>query len=303
MRKDCVAPDVSVVIPTYNRAEDLRRCLDSLVAQTYVNFEVVVCDDGSTDASERVAAEFLGQLDIRYETAENFGGPARPRNRGIGMARAPIVAFLDSDDWWAPEKLRLSVAALNEGADIVYHDLFVVRVQSQTIFKDRVVSSKPRASMFNALLCTGISIPNSSVVVRKELLEKIGGISEERDLISVEDYDTWIRLSQLTDKFVRIPAVLGYYWVGGGNISAASPRQIERIKVLYARHVNALAQHIRPIAEGFLAYRIGRIAQMCGDLQTARISLGKALRAPIGLPYRLKAILFLAKSVVARTSS
>jgi glycosyltransferase involved in cell wall biosynthesis len=303
LRKDCVAPDVSVVIPTYNRAEDLRRCLDSLVAQTYVNFEVVVCDDGSTDASERVAAEFLGRLDIRYETAENFGGPARPRNRGIGMARAPIVAFLDSDDWWAPEKLRLSVAALNEGADIVYHDLFVVRVQSQTIFKDRVVSSKPRASMFNALLCTGISIPNSSVVVRKELLEKIGGISEERDLISVEDYDTWIRLSQLTDKFVRIPAVLGYYWVGGGNISAASPRQIERIKVLYARHVNALAQHIRPIAEGFLAYRIGRIAQMCGDLQTARISLGKALRAPIGLPYRLKAILFLAKSVVARTSS
>jgi glycosyltransferase involved in cell wall biosynthesis len=250
-----------------------------------------------------VAAEFQGRLDIRYETAENFGGPARPRNRGIGMARAPIVAFLDSDDWWAPEKLRLSVAALNEGADIVYHDLFVVRVQSQTIFKDRVVSSKPRASMFNALLCTGISIPNSSVVVRKELLEKIGGISEERDLISVEDYDTWIRLSQLTDKFVRIPAVLGYYWVGGGNISAASPRQIERIKVLYARHVNALAQHIRPIAEGFLAYRIGRIAQMCGDLQTARISLGKALRAPIGLPYRLKAILFLAKSVVARTSS
>lgn len=303
MRKDCVAPDITVVIPTYNRAEDLRRCLDSLVAQTYVNFEVVVCDDGSTDASEGVAAEFLGRLDIRYETAENFGGPARPRNRGIRMARAPIVAFLDSDDWWAPEKLQLSVAALNEGADIVYHDLFVVRVQRQAIFKDRVVSSKPQSPMFTALLCTGISIPNSSVVVRKELLEKIGGISEERDLISVEDYDTWIRLSQLTDKFVRIPAVLGYYWVGGGNISAASPRQIERIKVLYARHVNALAQHIRPIAEGFLAYRIGRIAQMCGDLQTARISLSKALRAPIGLPYRLKAILFLAKSAVARTSS
>lgn len=303
MRKECVAPDVTVVIPTYNRAADLRRCLDSLAAQTHANFEVVVCDDGSTDGSERVAAEFLGRLDIRYETAENFGGPARPRNRGIDMARAPIVAFLDSDDWWAPEKLQCSIAALNEGADLVYHDLFVVRDQSQKVFKDRVVSSKPRFPMFTALLCTGISIPNSSVVVRKGLLEKIGGISEERDLISVEDYDTWIRLSQLTEKFVRIPAVLGYYWVGGGNISAASPRQIERIKVLYARHIEALAPHTRPCAEGFLAYRVGRIAQMCGDLLAARTSLRKAIFSPIGFAYRMKALFFLAKSVATQRVS
>lgn len=293
------SPRVTVIIPTYNRAEDLRRCLDSLVAQTYTHFEVVVCDDGSTDGSERVAAEFLGRLDIRYETAENFGGPARPRNRGIRLAKAPLVAFLDSDDWWAPQKLQLSVAAINEGADLVYHDLFIARSQDQAIFKDCVVSSRPRSPMFPALLCTGISIPNSSVVVRKELLERIGGISEERDLISVEDYDTWIRLSQLTEKFVRIPAALGYYWVGGGNISAASPRQIERIKVLYARHVKALAQEIQPCAEGFLAYRIGRIAQMCGDLPTARTFLKKAFFSPIGYGYRMKALLFFARSALA----
>ena len=153
--------------------------------------------------------------------------------------------------------------------------------------------------MFPALLCTGISIPNSSVVVRKAFLERIGGISEERDLISVEDYDTWIRLSQLTEKFVRIPSALGYYWVGGGNISAASPRQIERIKVLYARHVKALAQELQPCAEGFLAYRIGRIAQMCGDFPNARTFLRKAISSPIGYAYRLKAIFFFARSVLS----
>lgn len=299
MRHREVGPDVTVVIPTYNRAEDLRRCLDSLVAQTYANFEVVVCDDGSTDDSGRVAADYADLLDLRYETAENFGGPARPRNRGIRMARAPLVAFLDSDDWWAPQKLQLSVTALNDGADVVYHDLFIARSKDQVTFKDCVVSSRPRSPMFPALLCTGISIPNSSVVVRKELLERIGGISEERDLISVEDYDTWIRLSQLTEKFVRIPAVLGYYWVGGGNISAASPRQIERIKMLYARHVKALAQEIQPCAEGFLAYRIGRIAQMYGDLPTAQAFLRKAISSPIGYVYRLKALLFFARSALA----
>jgi len=299
LRQKEAGPDVTVVIPTYNRAEDLRRCLDSLVAQTYANFEVVVCDDGSTDHSAGVVADYASLLDLRYETAENFGGPARPRNRGIRVARAPLVAFLDSDDWWDPQKLQLSVAAINGGADLVYHDLFVARSPNQDVFKDRIVSSRPHSPMFSALLCTSISIPNSSVVVRKELLEQIGGISEERDLISVEDYDTWIRLSQLTEKFVRIPGVLGYYWVGSGNISAASPLQIERIKVLYARHVDALAQEVQPCAEGFLAYRIGRIAQMCGDFPTAQDFLRKAISSPIGYVYRMKALFFFARSALA----
>jgi hypothetical protein len=103
----------------------------------------------------------------------------------------------------------------------------------------------------------------------------------------------------LTEKFVRIPGVLGYYWVGSGNISAASPLQIERIKVLYARHVDALAQEVQPCAEGFLAYRIGRIAQMCGDFPTAQDFLRKAISSPIGYVYRMKALFFFARSALA----
>lgn len=296
--KVCANPRVTVVIPTYNRADDLRRCLDSLALQTLDNFEVLVCDDGSTDHSASVADEFSGRLSLRFDTADNFGGPARPRNRGVSGARAPYIAFLDSDDWWTPAKLEKSVAALDAGADLVYHDLFIVRDTAQTVFSERIVSTEPKHPMFKALLCTGMSVPNSSVVVRRALIEQLGGITENRELISVEDYDTWVRISRLTERFVRLPECLGYYWLGGGNISAASPKQISRIRTLYAQYIDELPLADRRRAEGFLDYRSGRIAQMHGDVTGARRSLLRALVQPLDLSYRLKAAYFLARSIL-----
>lgn len=286
---------VSVVIPNYNRSKDLSRCLGSLVTQTFNDFEVLVCDDGSTDNSAEVAARFVDRLNLKFDTHENFGGPARPRNRGIALARAPFVAFLDSDDWWMPKKLENSLSALEAGADVVYHDLYIVRAPDQQTFVDKVKSTPPRLPMFQSLLCTGMSIPNSSAVVRKSLLEQIGGVCEDKALISVEDYDTWLCLARHTDRFVRLNTCDGYYWLGGGNISAASTRQQNKIEVLYARHLNALAPSIRRKAEGFLAYRLARIAQQHGAFDTALSNLRRALIHPIELRYRLKAMCFIVK--------
>lgn len=300
MRKQLASPAVTVVIPTFNRADDLRRCLTSLLAQTFDNFEVLVCDDGSTDVNAEVAGEFVERLDLAFETAENFGGPARPRNRGIARARAPYVAFLDADDWWAPTKLERSVAALDAGADLVYHDLYTVRSSDQVRFEGHIASTAPQHPMFVALLCTGMSIPNSSVVVRADLLAILKGVSEDRELISVEDFDTWIRLSRLTERFVRIPECLGYYWVGGGNISAASPKQLPRITALYARYLGELPAVSLQRAKGFLAYRIGRVAYEYGDHELAAKKLYYAVRQPIEIGYRINAALLLAKSSFLR---
>ena len=173
MKKRVNNPKVSVVIPTYNRAKDLRRCLDSLMAQDFDDFEVIVCDDGSTDNTAEVVDDYISLLDISYSYDENFGGPARPRNRGVNLARAEYIAFLDSDDWWASTKLTKSVASLEAGADIVYHDLWDVRHEEQTQFNELVVSSEPSYPIFDNLLCSGLSIPNSSVVVRVKYLHQI----------------------------------------------------------------------------------------------------------------------------------
>src|SRR6266545_511842 len=98
-------PFFSVVIPTYNRAEKLRRALESLLHQSYGDFEVLVCDDGSTDGTREVVSAYAGELQISYLWEENWGGPARPRNRGIAAAQGKWVCFLDADDWWHPDKL------------------------------------------------------------------------------------------------------------------------------------------------------------------------------------------------------
>lgn len=262
-----------------------------------MNFEVLVCDDGSTDATCDVAAHFRGRLDVHFETAENFGGPGRPRNRGIDRARAPYVAFLDSDDWWAPNKLEQCISILDSGYDIVYHDLYFVQTSSQTRFNKRIKSTNPIHPMFLALLCTGFSIPNSSAVVRKKLLKQIGGLSERRDLISFEDYDCWIRLSRLTDRFIRIPKCLGYYWGGGGNISSASAEQVSRVRTLYALYLKELSIVDQHRAKGFLAYRIGRIADMYGNRKAAVKNLGIAMRYPIDIGYRAKAAYFIMRNM------
>src|SRR5437763_1133783 len=98
------APRFSVVIPTYNRAAELERCLESLIAQTFHDFEVLISDDGSTDRSADVARAFSDRLTIQYRWSEHWGGPARPRNLGIRHAASEWVCFLDSDDWWYPTK-------------------------------------------------------------------------------------------------------------------------------------------------------------------------------------------------------
>jgi glycosyltransferase involved in cell wall biosynthesis len=117
---------VSVVIPTYNRANDLKRALASVVAQTWGNWEAVVVDNHSADNTREVVEAFR-EARIRLLSVHNEGVIAVSRNLGVANARGEFVAFLDSDDWWVPTKLERSMQALSRGADVVYHDLHIVR--------------------------------------------------------------------------------------------------------------------------------------------------------------------------------
>ena len=290
VRKQRNNPRVSVVIPTYNRANELRRCLDSLVAQTMDDFEVLVCDDGSTDNTSGVVKDYASLLDITHDYAENFGGPARPRNRGIKLARAAYIAFLDSDDWWAPAKLEKSLGILEAGADVVFHDLWNVMRSDQRVYMRRIASDQPVSPVFESLLCSATSIPNSSVVVRASALRAIGEICEDPGLIAVEDFDMLVRLSKVTERFVKIPGCLGYYWNGGANLSGASVSQIRRTEAVYKRHLDSLDDSNRRRAEALLAYRIGRIAQLQGDWSEAVPNLLMAIRGRLSLAYKLKAL-------------
>lgn len=224
----------SIIIPTYNRALDLKRALVSLTNQNYKKFEVLICDDGSTDNTYEIANEFKSKLNINYKKIQNSGKPAIPRNLGIANAKGKYIAFLDSDDWWHENKLQLAFEYLEKGADLVYSDFYKVKSLME---KEIVKVRELKENITIDLLKNGNAICNSSVVVRKSILDEVGFFNEGKEYIAWEDFDLWLRISKITNRFVHINQPLVYYWFGGGNIST-SERTIltaQAIRRIYIR--------------------------------------------------------------------
>jgi glycosyltransferase involved in cell wall biosynthesis len=240
--KLCCAPKISVIVPTFNRAPQLQLCLESLANQTVKSFEVIVGDDGSTDSTAEVVNYFRFRLCISYFRIKNFGGPARVRNIAIRKARGKYLAFLDSDDSWLPRKLEVSCNFLDTGADLVYHDMYLVERSRSSFIQKKVKTRELRIPVEKDLLVNGNGIINSSVVVRRQVLLNIGSITEDRRLISAEDFDTWIKISRLTEKFVKIEECLGFYTVGSDNLSG-SGRSVVVINRLLQVHKRSIEIH------------------------------------------------------------
>lgn len=250
-------PLVSVIVPTYNRAYCLGRAIQSVLDQTYSWWELIIVDNHSTDKTDAVVASFNDSR-IRLLKIHNRGVIAASRNSGILVAQGDFVAFLDSDDWWLPEKLRVSVDKLMMGAALVYHDLYCVssvsgRLQSRKLLKTRQLE----APVFQDLLFNGNAINTSSVVVRLDLLNQIGGFSEDTALVAAEDYEAWLRVAMQTNAFTRIIEPLGFYWVGGDS-SSAPARTIQNLEKLLNLYANEFADNHEGPVPGWLAYSLAR---------------------------------------------
>jgi len=230
-----ISPIVSVIIPTNNRELLLSRALKSVVDQSYTNWEAIVIDNYSQDNTNEVVNNF-GDSRIKLFKIHNRGIIAASRNLGIKAACGEWIAFLDSDDWWSPIKLERSLQILNSGADIVYHDLFIVKNEKQKYFLKRAKTFQVREPAYEHLIHCGNALTNSSVVVRKTLLEKVGGLSEKKELIAWEDYDCWLRIAKHTERFVRINEPLGYYWAAGGNTSSTQ-QTMKTLQEFHSRYL------------------------------------------------------------------
>lgn len=269
-------PFFSVIIPTFNRAEKLRRALDALKSQTCRDFEVIVCDDGSTDATGEVVSEYAGVLPVTYLWEANWGGPARPRNRGVAAAHGEWICFLDADDWWYPEKL-VEVLHKTGEADLIYHDCDVYTEDGRSSVGKR--SRQLQAPVFVELMTRGCSLVTSSICVKKELLDKSGGFAEEQELVAIEDYDLWIRIARISESFLYLPRSLGAYWVDQANISEFSEKYIARETAVCRRYSGLLSLPDRDEAEILLAYKIGVAKKYLGAFDASRIFFRAAMRS------------------------
>jgi glycosyltransferase involved in cell wall biosynthesis len=205
-------PRVSVIIPAYNAEAFLARALRSVVEQTFDDYEVVLVDDGSTDGTAEIAQSFK---QVRYFHQPNRRQPAT-RNRGLKEAKGELIAFLDADDEWLPEKLERQLAFMDER-------------DSQISFTDTYVSSKgKRAGRYSELVppCDGdillgllrqSFITINTVVARKELLDRF---DENVPFRSHEDYDLWLRLALAGTRFDYLNEPLAVYHRGYASDSS-----------------------------------------------------------------------------------
>ena len=184
-----MSPEVSVIIPTYNRASMVIEAVESVLAQDMTDFELIVINDGSTDETEEKLSAYGSRL--KYYQQENAGVSAA-RNRGIRFSAAPLVAFLDSDDLWLPPKLQVQYTYMTANPEVHICQTEEIWWRNGRRVNPKKYHQKPSGDIFQRSLELCLVSP-SAVMMRRELFEKVGSFDEE--LPMAEDYDLWLRVA------------------------------------------------------------------------------------------------------------
>ena len=181
-------PLVSVIIPTYNRGWIVRDAIDSVLGQTYADFELIVVDDGSTDRTPQILDAYGERLRVIRQANQ---GVSAARNRGIGDSSGPLIALLDSDDIWLPRKLAVQVDFFKKNPAALICQTEEIWIRNGLRVNPGKKHRKPSGMIFEPSLELCLVSP-SAVMVRRELIEKVGLFDES--LPACEDYDLWLRV-------------------------------------------------------------------------------------------------------------
>jgi glycosyltransferase involved in cell wall biosynthesis len=236
-------PDISVVLATYDRRSVLPRAIASVLAQDSVRFELIVVDDASRDGSP----EYLATLEdprIRVIAAERNGGPSAARNLGLNAARAGIVAFLDSDDAYRPQRLAAPLAAFAADAHLVCTLSSAIKHDRKGAREARVPAVKLAAPAFEwALICDLIPVEATSITVRRDAALAAGGFCERLRL--TEDREFLIRLARQGGGQL-LPELLWEKFWGDDNLSNAWAKAAGGL-IAYARERPEIAGRYRKV--------------------------------------------------------
>lgn len=286
------SPTVSVVIPTYNAAELLPEAVESVLSQTYRDFEIVVVDDGSTDETPAVMEEYAE--DVRYIRKEN-GGSASARNRGIEEARGEYVAFLDADDRWRPAKLETQMDAhaadptlawSYTGARLVDHET------EEILFRKCQTRRRYGGDILRKLLRGNFVTPSTTLIERR-VFDEVGTFDESSLHRISEDWDLWLRIAaRYPIKYIDEPLVEMRQHTGRKtqtmDLDAALESRLAIINKAVERTPERLGD-LHDVARADLYVRIGRKWMSRGNRPRARTMFKTALQHQ---PTHLQAWLF-----------
>ncbi|MBP3421808.1 MAG: glycosyltransferase [Lachnospiraceae bacterium] len=232
---------VSVIIPTYNRMGTLERSIESVLKQTYDNFELLIIDDGSSDGTEEYVRSLQDQR-VRYYRNEFNMGPSASRNKGVTLAKGEYLAFHDSDDEWEMKKLEKTMSVLmqsGENTGMVYHEMREQGERGNLIPSRAIPVSRKEGKIFDyMLLYPLIGIP--AAVIKKSCFENIGGFSEE--INSLEDYEFFLRMAkQYEIAFIEEPLIIIYDTPG--SVNKQYKNKIDAELYILKKHYDTLHSH------------------------------------------------------------
>ena len=214
-RTDDREPLVTAVIPTHNREQVIGRAIISVLAQSYPNLEIVVVDDRSTDDTARVVSDFKGH-NLRYVKNTGRRGASAARNAGIAEARGSLIAFLDSDDEWMPDKIARQVECFREGpADLGLVYCGVTRINPGGVISH--VTPQLRGDIFHDLLVFNHIGSASRIMVRREVFDRVGMFDEFRPTLN--DWDMTLRIAERYAVDVVPESCVRYHFEGGDHLS------------------------------------------------------------------------------------
>lgn len=233
---DMTSPLVTAVIPAYNAAATIRRALDSVLAQTYRNYEIIVIDDASTDATADIVATHYGDR-VRLLRLPHNQGESGAMNAGIAVANGELIAFLDADDEWLPDKLAYQVTALADRPDLVLacSGCRFVDPQGRTR-DDGIVQLDVRPDEVWRLLLARTLIAKPCVVARAEALRAVGPF--DLSLAIGADQDMWIRLA-VTGGIEFVPEILTLVHDTAGSLTKVYADKIDQyVLPMIRRHID-----------------------------------------------------------------
>lgn len=252
---------ISVIIPTFNQEKYLSCAIDSVLAQSFIDYEIIIVDDGSTDRTRVIVERYIKRYvdkKILFFHQKN-SGVSSARNNGISKARGEYIAFLDSDDFWEEDKLAMQILMMEEcEADMVYTKYQCIDVDGKKPEGDELCNDDMQKTWIRSVeeLFWCNDIATSSVLIKKKCLEVCGGFDEDRNVLRSEDYDLWLRLLPNIRVF-GLSRRLVYYREHQGGISKDN-EFVENVREVLIRNYNRLAAEFSTI-NGKLKKRIAKL--------------------------------------------
>lgn len=265
---------VSIIIPTYNRAESIGTSIQSILDQTWQNYEIIVVDDGSTDNTRQIVENYVDDR-IRYIYMEKNGGASRARNIGIELAESDFIAFLDSDDEWLPEKLQKQMKVMLEAPKTV--GMVYCRMKGTKKDGTTLICPEPwrpieklQGNILLPLLEENV-IGTPAVLVRRECLKQTGVFDE--NLKCIEDWELVLRIAEKW-QIEFVDDILVEVHFSEGSISNNFKDYVETRCYMIAKYWELMAQNniLNDIVQEVLLY-----AQQAGYYDEAKQLLTAAL--------------------------